>query len=239
MRTFPESPVGTGKKAGIVFTGIIEDRGEIRQVKKVSGGLSLVLGTNLPLDTLPLGSSLSVDGVCLTVSGHSEGCVIVDVSQETLGATTLGERKSGQRVHLERALSIGGRLGGHWVTGHIDAVGELLSRSSRGRDLELVIRVPKVVDPYLVSKGSIAVDGVSLTIHEKQADHFRVVLIPHTLDQTLLREKREREKVNLEADILGKYVHHFLIEGKGSVLDEQYLIEHGFMKAADLKPTTG
>jgi riboflavin synthase len=196
--------------------------------------LALKIGCTLPLEEFRLGESIAVNGVCLTVTAFDRGWFEADVSHESLKATTLGDLQQGLRVHLERALAFGDRLGGHLVTGHVDGVGELLSTTRRGDGLDLQVRAPESVAPFLVPKGSVAVDGVSLTVNQPQADRFVVTLVPHTLAETLLGKRRVGDAFNLEGDILGKYVKHYLtgMQAPDSPADggisEQFLADHGF-----------
>jgi riboflavin synthase len=212
-----------------MFTGIIEDIGTIGKLAKQSGALKLSIKSALPKDSVRPGDSIAVNGACLTLTGFGAGALRFDVSHESLAATTLGALRPGDRVHLERALSFGGRVGGHLVTGHVDGVGEIAERISRGESLDLILRAPAEVRPFLVAKGSVAVDGVSLTVNEPKSDRFRVTLVPHTLQKTTLADRRPGERVNLEADLLGKYVRHFLAPEKSGGVTEAFLAEHGFL----------
>jgi len=211
-----------------LFTGIIEDLALVEDLQAKPESLRLEVLTALDAESLAPGDSIAVNGVCLTVTGIESDHLVFDVSHETVASSTLRELKRGDRIHLERALSLGGRLGGHLVTGHVDGVGEVVRRVQRGDNLDLFFRVPQAVEPYLVDKGSVAVDGVSLTINQPQGSTFRTTLIPHTLGMTTLGELRAGDRVNLEADIIGKYVRHFT-GGSGSGIDEEFLSRHGFI----------
>jgi riboflavin synthase len=218
-----------------MFTGIIEDIGQLLQQRHRQDGLALRIGSRLPAEGVRLGDSIAVNGACLTVTAFDPASFEVDVSHETLASTTLGGLRPGARLHLERALALGDRLGGHLVSGHVDGIGELETRRPQGANLDLVFSAPPEVAAFLVSKGSVAVDGVSLTVNEPGRDRFRVTLVPHTLGQTLLGERRVGDKVNLESDLLGKYVKRF-VQGLGSSdsesgggLDEAFLARHGFV----------
>ena len=218
-----------------MFTGIIEDIGRLLTTRRKPDGLVLRLGTGLPLAEVRLGDSVAVNGACLTVTAKDTGWFEADVSHETLQATTLGGLTGGAKVHLERALALGDRLGGHLVTGHVDGIGQLTGRTQRGDGLDLTIQAPPEVTPVLVPKGSVAVDGVSLTVNQPGDGTFRVTLVPHTLGQTLLAERQPGDELNLEGDILGKYVQHFVAglgaadaKQPGSAIDEAFLAEHGF-----------
>ncbi|HSA22673.1 MAG TPA: riboflavin synthase, partial [Myxococcota bacterium] len=171
-----------------MFTGIVEDVGQVLEVRRRDEGRGLVLGSQLPTGELRPGDSLAVDGVCLTITRLAPGRIEADVGPETLARTSLGRLQAGARVHLERALALGARLGGHLVLGHVDGLGEVLARRARGDSLELELSAPEAVRPYLVPKGSVAVDGVSLTINEPSGGLFRVTLVPYTLSGTTLGE---------------------------------------------------
>jgi riboflavin synthase len=219
-----------------MFTGIIEDIGTVKALDQRRDSAQLKLESGLPRDELKPGDSLAVNGVCLTLTEISEGPLSVDLSHETLEATTLKDLKPGGRVHLERALAFGGRLGGHLVTGHVDGVGEVVSKAPRGKNLDLWILAPSTVVPYLIPKGSVAINGVSLTVNNPSGQRFKATLVPHTLDQTTLADLKPGEKVNLEADLLGKYVKHFVSGFSGRGIDEQFLAEHGFLGKDPAKP---
>lgn len=181
------------------------------------------------LDDLQIGDSVAHDGVCLTVVERDGRDYVCEIMRETLARTTLGEKRVGARVNLERALSASGRLGGHFVQGHVDAVGVLRSIRREADWVVHAITAPPEVLRYVVRKGSIAVDGVSLTVAERLPDGFEVALIPHTLAATTLGERRVGERVNLEADILAKYVEAALAERRqGSPLSLEWLAEQGF-----------
>jgi riboflavin synthase len=219
-----------------MFTGIIEDIGTVKAIDKGRDSIKLKLQSGLPFDELKAGDSLAVNGVCLTLTGIAEGLLSVDLSHETLAATTLKDLKPGAEVHLERALAFGGRLGGHLVTGHVDGVGEVVSKTPKGPNLDLEFLAPAEVVPFLIPKGSVAVDGVSLTVNQPAGRRFKVTLVPHTLEQTNLSGRRVGDRVNLEADLLGKYVKHFVSGGSSKGIDEQFLAEHGFLGKDPAKP---
>lgn len=219
-----------------MFTGIIEDIGILQALDRRGDSLTLAVESRLPAGELKPGDSVAVNGVCLTVSQIEKNVISFDLSHETLSATTLKDCRAGQRLHLERALTLGGRLGGHLVTGHVDGVGEVVSKTPRGRNLDLVFMAPSGVVPYLIPKGSVAVDGVSLTVNDPAGQRFKVTLVPHTLDQTTLSERKPGDRVNLEADLLGKYVRHFVSGQAGKGIDEQFLLEHGFLGKDPAKP---
>jgi len=189
-----------------VFTGIIEATARTLRVEAKGGGTRLTLEAAVPLPRLALGESIAIDGACLTVTSFRGRRFTVEVSPETLRRTTLGRLRAGGRVNLERALRLGDRLGGHVVLGHVDGVGRIESITP-DRDWMLYrFRAPKDLAPYLVEKGSVAVDGVSLTLFACRGTSFTVALIPHTLRNTTLGTRRPGDAVNLEADILLKQI---------------------------------
>ena len=189
-----------------MFTGLIEDLGTVTAVETVPKGVRLSVQTRLA--GLARGASIAVDGVCLTaLEPSSADRFTADVSAETLARTTLGERKAGDRVNLERPIALGDRLGGHLVLGHIDGVGEMVARTPVGEGVRVELRLPREVWPLVVSKGSIALDGISLTVNELlDPDRVALFLIPETLRATSWGSKSPGARVNVEADILGKHV---------------------------------
>jgi riboflavin synthase len=193
-----------------MFTGIVEQLGRVSRVESTSTGevsdVRLTIDADVSLDGAVIGESIAVDGACLTVVAYEGRRFNVEATPETLRRTTLGALRVGSAVHLERALSAGARLGGHFVQGHVDAVGALVARRIEGESVVTTFTAPPDVLRYVVPKGSVAVDGVSLTVVDVLADGFTVALIPHTLDVTLLGKKPLGAPVNLEADILAKYV---------------------------------
>lgn len=212
-----------------MFTGLIEDIGTITTVEKRSGSVLLTISRAPLLDDLKEGDSVAVDGVCLTVTGIDGLRFNVEAAPETVRTTTLGVKKPGQRVHLERALTFSGRLGGHLVTGHVDEQGTVVGLLPVGRALQMTIQVSDRIIRYLVEKGSVAVDGVSLTVNQVQGTRFTVMVIDYTAGHTLLAGKKVGEAVNIETDIIGKYLER-LSGGKGRTeLDSRFLAEHGFL----------
>lgn len=192
----------------LVFTGLIEDLGTVAAAERVSRGIRLTVQTRLGLDH---GASIAVDGVCLTAVDLAPGRFTADVSAESLDKTTLGERKVGDRVNLERPLALGGRLGGHLVLGHVDGVGKIDGREEVGEGVRVELRLPPGIAPLVVYKGSIALDGISLTVNELlDPDRIALFLIPETLRATTWGEKPRGARVNVEADILGKHVARLL-----------------------------
>ena len=215
-----------------MFTGIIEDRGKVLRVEYRGQEKRLTIGLPPYLTEVQLGDSINVNGVCLTVVGNREQAIELDLSQETLERTVLGESKEGDRVNLERALKLTDRLGGHIVTGHIDGIGAISEKRKERDFFQLKIRIPESVSRYVVQKGSIAIDGISLTVNEYQGGEIRMTLIPYTIEKTTLMDKKVGDRVNLEADILGKYVEKLFgqRDKKPGEVDRSLLKEHGFIK---------
>lgn len=193
-----------------MFTGLIECEGIITRAERVSGGMRLeVYAPEFGRD-MAIGDSIAVDGVCLTVVKFIRGAFLTDVSSETLDRTTLGGLRQGGKVNLERALRLSDRLGGHLVSGHVDAIGKIALKQPNGKFTVYQFQAPPDVMQYVVEKGSIAVDGISLTVARVGADGFTAAVIPQTEEMTTLKEKTSGAPVNLEADMLGKYVKRFV-----------------------------
>ncbi len=188
-----------------MFTGLVEALGVVREVTQDGAGRTLTVATPFAAE-LTLGESIAVNGTCLTVVAHDAEACRFEVGPESLSRTNLGELRVGDRVNLERSMRVGDRLGGHWVQGHIDGVGRLERRVPDGPWLGVWFLCPPELAAQMVPKGSVAVDGVSLTLVEVTANGFSVALIPHTLDNTTLGIKQPGDAVNLETDILAKYV---------------------------------
>ena len=190
-----------------MFTGLIIDIGVVERITPRAGGVRLVIRPDaLPVDDLALGESIASSGACLTVVERGGGLVAFDAVPETLARTVIGGWRPGTRVNLERALRLSDRLGGHLVAGHVDAVGEVLARRPEGQGARLTISLPAALAPLVAEKGSIAVDGVSLTVAVAGRDRFEVALIPETLARTTLGEAAPGRPVNLEADVLARQV---------------------------------
>ncbi len=198
-----------------MFSGIIADVGTITRAEDRSGGLRLAVETHaLGMDDVQLGDSIAVNGVCLTVVAIDKSAFTVDVSCETLNCT-VGLEAQGARVNLEKALRLADRLGGHLVSGHVDGVGEVMEFTDLGESWKLVVRAPQALAKYIAVKGSITINGVSLTVNEVEGAVFNVNLIPHTLAVTTLNELRAGAKVNLEIDLIARYVERMLAAGNG------------------------
>jgi riboflavin synthase len=212
-----------------VFTGIVEEMGTIRRIQPMQTACRLHIGAKVVLEGTSIGDSIAVCGVCLTVTGlHSDGFE-ADVMPETLRRSNLGQLTVGARVHLERAVAVGGRLGGHIVTGHIDGTGKLLRRRPEGNAEVLTFGASAEILRHIVEKGSIAIDGISLTVMAVDATTFSVGIIPHTAKETTLLTRKVGDSVNLECDIVGKYVEKLLgNSAKTQGLSQQFLFENGF-----------
>jgi len=193
-----------------MFTGLVEAVGEIKKTVSRGGGRQMTIHCTIPARELALGESIAVDGACLTVTGFIGSGFTVDVSPETLQRTTLGTKKPGDRVNLERALRLSDRLGGHLVTGHIDGRGTIRALERAGDFTRIRIEAPAALLAYVIEKGCIAVDGVSLTVNTCSRREFDVMIIPHTRAQTTLPDKKPGDAVNIENDIIAKYVEKFL-----------------------------
>jgi riboflavin synthase len=193
-----------------MFTGIIETKGVVARTERVAGGLRLELYAPDFGRDMAIGDSVAVDGVCLTIVKFLRGAFVADVSDETVVRSTLGDLRTGVSVNLERALRLSDRLGGHIVTGHVDAVGTISMRQPAGNATQYRFTAPLEVRDYLTEKGSIAVDGISLTVARLFDDGFGAVVVPHTEASTTLPDKQIGAKVNLEADMFAKYVQRYV-----------------------------
>lgn len=216
-----------------MFTGIIEEVGTVRRV--LSGGTAgeISIRAATVLEGTNIGDSIAVNGVCLTVTGMTGDGFTADVMPETLRRTNLGRLNSDSRVNLERAMAAGGRFGGHIVSGHIDGVGTIRSMRREENAVWVTIAAPTPILRLIVEKGSIAIDGVSLTVAEVTSETFSVSIIPHTGAQTILLSKRPGEQVNLENDVVGKYVQRLLEPyqtetPKSGGITEEFLMQYGF-----------
>ncbi|MGB9887456.1 MAG: riboflavin synthase [Moorellales bacterium] len=220
-----------------MFTGLVEEIGRVQKLEKYHRGALLAINARKILGDLAVGDSVAVNGACLTVTEVGEEGFAVEVMGETLSRTNLGALQSGARVNLERALPLGGRLGGHLVTGHVDAMGTIVEKLPEGHAFWLWVEAPSELLPYLVRKGSVAVDGVSLTVVERRGSVFSVSLVSHTLTHTTLGEKGTGEKVNLEIDLVARYLAGLIglpTAGEGtrpgvSRLSLDFLAQHGFL----------
>ncbi len=215
-----------------MFTGLIEDLGTLRDIRTGNDQAVLTVGTSLPLAELTIGESIAINGACLTVTRFTDGAFSADISPETLACTTLGRLAPGNRVNLERALRLADRLGGHLVTGHVDGLAKIVERRQEGNAWRFTFQGDAALCGQLVDKGSVAVDGISLTVNQVRGDSFTVAVIPHTLAMTTLQERKVGDDVNIETDLIGKYVARFLQKdgrGKSPGVTMETLAKHGFL----------
>jgi len=216
-----------------MFTGLIEDLGTVRELRKGADSVRLAVATRIPMSDLELGESIAVNGICLTMVTFGGGMFSADVSPETLERTNLGELVPGAAVNLERALRLSDRLGGHLVSGHVDAVATITERRQDRNAIRFTFRQAAAVNRFVVEKGSVAIDGISLTVNEVSGESFSVAVIPHTLAMTTLKEKGAGSRVNIETDIIGKYVERLLRGAETGAekkpLDLDFLAKHGFL----------
>lgn len=218
-----------------MFTGIVEEMGTIKRIEVKGTSPFLDIGAQEILSDMKIGDSVSVNGVCLTVIFFDEDSLKLEVMPETLRKTGLAYLKKGDKVNLERALSLKDRLGGHLVTGHVDGLGKITKKQREGNALVLEIEAPLEVLKYVIPKGSVAVDGISLTVVEVKEKAFTLSLIPHTAEFTTLAGKERGDPVNLEGDLIGKYVEKFVLGSKGQEtysskdIRMKELLEKGFI----------
>ena len=190
-----------------MFTGIVQGTGHVTAIEPRGGDVTMTFHTGgVTVDTVAAGDSIAVNGVCLTATQLAPGQFSADVSHETLSVTTLGQWQPGTRINIEKALRAGDALGGHYVTGHVDGIAVLETREDDARSVRMVFGVPGPLARYIARKGSICVDGVSLTVNAVDGATFAVNLVPHTLDVTILRDYRPGTRVNVEIDIIARYV---------------------------------
>ena len=212
-----------------MFTGIIQSVGRVARLEPRGGDLRLHLDTaGLDLADVQLGDSIAVSGVCLTAVALEARGFAADVSNETLSLTTLGALKAGDPVNLEKALRLADRLGGHLVSGHVDGLGKVVSIAPDGRSLRWVFDVPSSLARYIAAKGSVCIDGTSLTVNEVAGTRFGVNLIPHTVEHTAFHAKRAGDAVNIEVDVIARYVERLVGGSEASGIDVDFLKKHGF-----------
>ena len=217
-----------------MFTGIVEEMGAVTSMEKTLAGSRLTILASTVMSDLKIGDSVSVNGTCLTVVTKSAKNFVVEVSPETLAVTTLSHLTGGTPVNLERAMKLNERIGGHLVAGHVDGVGTIRNRSQEGNAIIFTIEAPSEILKYCVTKGSITIDGVSLTINDLAAHSFSVAIVPHTAKVTTLGLKQVNDTVNLESDVIGKYVERLLQERNQlpktkPVIDTDYLQKRGLI----------
>ncbi|MEO1889005.1 MAG: riboflavin synthase [Cycloclasticus sp.] len=217
-----------------MFTGIIEAIGEIKRVEQQQGDVRLTVATaGLNLSDAQLGDSIAVNGVCLTAIELSAGQFVADVSNETLSATTMNNIKAGSPVNLESALQAQTRLGGHMVSGHVDGVGQVIERKADARSVRFTFAMPTEISRYVAQKGSICIDGISLTVNTVDDASFSVNIVPHTLEMTTLGDRQVGDSVNLEVDVIARYLERLMLGGvktEQSVDFKKLLNDNGFIK---------
>ncbi len=211
-----------------MFTGIVEGLGEIVKKTPLSRGFRFEIHAPFDLSDTKLGDSIAVNGACLTVVALQGDSFAVDVSPETLSRTTLGTLIPGEKVNLERALRLGDRLGGHLVSGHIDGIGEVTRREEKGEFIFYRVKLPQGLSRYVIEKGSIAIDGISLTVNRVYDHEIELAIIPHTAKLTTMGFRRPGDRVNIEVDLIGKYVERLLGPYQGQEVNEELLRRTGF-----------
>ena len=210
-----------------MFTGIVEGLGKVKRLTMKGTDAVLEIETAIDLTDVSIGDSIAVNGACLTVTAKNKNIFTADVSAETLGRTTLKFLQTGHKVNLEKSLRVGGFVGGHFVLGHVDAMGRILSQTQKSGSLILAVEMNDNLSRYIVEKGSVAIDGISLTVNKLEKNRFYVNIIPHTAANTTLLTKKESDLVNIETDVLGKYVEKLLHSPRG--IDKDFLAQHGFL----------
>ena len=219
-----------------MFTGIIESLGKVESLQSVGGDVRLRIGTDLDMSDVHLGDSIATNGICLTVIEWGENWYAADVSRESLNRTTLGTWKVGQPVNVEKAMLPTTRFGGHIVSGHVDAVGEITLVREDVRSIYYEVTAPAEIAKYLAEKGSVTVDGISLTINHLRGNIISLNLIPHTAERTNIGTWKTGAKVNLEVDVLARYIERLMLGDKAAEVKEQsklsmaFLAENGFLK---------
>jgi len=214
-----------------MFTGLIEDIGEVTKVTGLGSGKQFTFKTAIPVEEIGAGDSIAVDGVCLTVSDFVDGGFKADVSPESLKRSTLRLRKTGHRVNLERALRLSDRLGGHLVSGHVDGSAVLTAIEKKDDFIRLVFTAPPNIMRYVIEKGSVTLDGVSLTVNSCSDKTFAVMIIPHTYSHTTLHLRKKGDPVNVENDVIGKYVEKLMTgtDSDKTGVTEAFLAKYDFM----------
>jgi len=217
-----------------MFTGLVEGIGEVKEISHVGGDATLAIQPLFEVSDIRSGDSVAVNGVCLTVTDIRKDIFRVDVSSETLSRSTMGHLSQGDRVNLERALRFSDRLGGHLVSGHVDGMGRILKKEQKQKSWLLRIGMDEGLSKYTIEKGSIALDGISLTINRCQDAFVEVNIIPQTGKATIILTKKVGDLINIETDLIGKYVERFFIKGKASGpsgstgIDKEMLTKFGF-----------
>ena len=227
-----------------MFTGIIESVGKIIASEQKGGDIRLTIATaKLDMSDVQLGDSIAVNGVCLTAVEFDQSSFVADVSNETIEHTATGKLQQGSEVNLEKALTLATRLGGHMVSGHVDGVGEVVNRIDDGRSVRFTIKAPNELAKYIAHKGSITVDGISLTVNKVNGAEFELNIVPHTIQETVIKNYQVGTEVNLEVDLIARYLERLLLGEEAAVqsdkeaavkssgsLSEAFLAENGFIK---------
>lgn len=211
-----------------MFTGIIEEIGTVKEFTKSANSALIVVECNKILENPQIGESIAINGVCQTVTKFDKGSFSAQVSSETLKVTTFAKMKKGDKVNLERALSVNGRLGGHIVTGHIDGLAKVKNIQKLSEFYNINFEVERDLAKYVAKKGSVALNGISLTVADIVGSEFSVAIIPHTFENTTLNYLKAGDFVNFEVDILAKYVEKILSTGNNKAIDEDFLKANGF-----------
>lgn len=211
-----------------MFTGIVEEIGVISGIKQGKNSEILTIKAKKVLEDTKIGDSIAVNGICLTVTALYSDSFTADVMHETINRSSLSKLKYGSKVNLERAMPVNGRFGGHIVSGHVDGTGTIINIKPDDNAIWYKIQANQQILRYIVQKGSITIDGISLTVAKVSETDFSISAIPHTVEQTILKEKRQGDIVNLETDILAKYIEKLLPPNKQSKITREFLIEHGF-----------
>jgi len=213
-----------------MFTGIIASIGKVESVQAKGGDIRLQVATqNLDLSDVKLGDSVANNGVCLTVIAMTQGSLSFDVSRESLDRTSLANIKAGFEINLEKALAVGDRLGGHFVSGHVDGLGKVITKQESARSVQFRFEVPLGLERYIAEKGSICIDGTSLTVNKVENNWFEVNIIPHTMQQTIMKSYRVGTQVNLEVDLIARYLER-LLPKQAIGITRETLLQNGFIK---------
>jgi riboflavin synthase len=217
-----------------MFTGIIHGLGTLKDVRQAGQGMVFTIHPVFPIKDPQEGESIAVNGVCLTAVTISHDVFSAEVSPETLSRTTLSGLRVGSRVNLERALRLSDRLGGHLVSGHVDGIGEVTEKENLSQFTLFTIAIPESLDRYIIEKGSVAIDGISLTVNSCGKGRFSVAIIPHTAKLTTMGFRKRGDKINIEVDLIGKYIEKLLLAGhikseKPANIDTEFLAQHGFL----------
>lgn len=215
-----------------MFTGIVEEVGLVESIRKGAKSAVITIKAHVIFDDLGLGDSVAVNGVCLTAAGLTGHTFLADVMHQTLNNSSLGDLKVGSHVNLERAMAINSRFGGHMVSGHIDGTGQILNIEQDDNAIWYTIKAESDIMKYIIQKGSIAIDGISLTIADLSVESFRVSIIPHTMKSTTLLERSVGDRVNLENDMVGKYIEKLIdpryLPQKESKITKEFLQQYGY-----------